>query len=321
MNIPFIHKYKPLNLLDLNMRDEVNQLINTFIEMNDINIILIGDSGTCKTSIINCIIEKYYDNKMINIYEDEENILYINSLKEQGISYYRNEVKTFCQTTCSIKGKKKILVLDDMDKINEQSQQVFRNYIDKYRHNVNFLCSCNNLQKIIDTIQSRTTLIKLDNVSYDFLHRILMNICDKENIQMDEESIKYIIHISNYSIRVIINYLEKFKLLNKKITLDICKQLTTDINYNLYENFTNLCKKKDINNAIEILYNIYYTGFSVLDILDNYYDFLKETNMLTEECKYKLIPLICKYITAFHYIHEDKLELVFFTNNIIKNIL
>ena len=65
----------------------------------------------------------------------------INTLKEQGISYYRSEVKIFCQTSSLFKDKKKILVLDDIDIINEQSQQVFRNCIDKYSNNVIFLAS------------------------------------------------------------------------------------------------------------------------------------------------------------------------------------
>jgi len=320
MNIPFIHKYKPLKVENLNLRSGLKQLIETLIEIDDINIILIGDSGTGKTSLINFIIDNYYYNCKDKINKND-NILRISSLKDQGISYYRNEVKTFCKTASSIRGKKKFLVLDDIDIINYQSQQVFRNFIDKYKHNVHFLSSCSNLQKIIDTLQSRTTLIQMDNISYNFLHGILTNICDKENIVIDDDSIDYIINISNNSIRVLINYLEKFKIFNEDITLYKCKKLTTDIHIDLFDNYTNLCKNKNINEAIEILYKIYYTGFSVLDILDNYYNYIKKTDILTEDCKFKLIPLICKYITTFHYIHEDKIELVFFTNNIIKNII
>ena len=36
----------------------------------------------------------------------ENNIIFINSLKEQGVNYYRNEMKTFCQTSSTIHGKK-----------------------------------------------------------------------------------------------------------------------------------------------------------------------------------------------------------------------
>ena len=44
---------------------------------------------------------------------------------------------------------------------NEQCQQVFRNCIDKYSHNVNFISSCTNTQKVVESLQSRCTLIKI----------------------------------------------------------------------------------------------------------------------------------------------------------------
>ena len=39
---------------------------------------------------------------------------------------------------------------------------------------------------------------------------------------------------------------------------------------------------------------------------------------LTDNEKYKITPLICKYITIFNDIHEDEIELVLFTNTIIE---
>ena len=57
-----------------------------------------------------------------------------------------------------------------------------------------------------------------------------------------------------------------------------------------------------------------------MDILDNYFIFIKNNTILTEEQKYKIIPYLCKYITIFHNIHEDEIELSLFTNNIIKII-
>ena len=57
-----------------------------------------------------------------------------------------------------------------------------------------------------------------------------------------------------------------------------------------------------------------------MDILDNYFMFVKNTDKLSENDKYKVVPFICKYIAAFHEIHENDIELPLFTNNII-NIL
>ena len=59
--------------------------------MNNLNILLIGDMASGKTSLLNAIIREYYIGNNPSDYE--ENVLYINSLKEQGINYYRNDVK------------------------------------------------------------------------------------------------------------------------------------------------------------------------------------------------------------------------------------
>jgi hypothetical protein len=71
--------------------------------------------------------------------------------------------------------------------------------------------------------------------------------------------------------------------------------------------------------AINIIYSIYDKGYSVMDILDNYFLFIKTTAILTEDEKYMIVPLICKYITIFHNIHEDEIEVAVFTNNLISN--
>ena len=68
--------------------------------------------------------------------------------------------------------------------------------------------------------------------------------------------------------------------------------------------------------AIKILYDIHDKGYSVMDILDNYFLFVKNTHLLSEEYKYDIIPIICKYITVFHNIHEDEIELALFSNNV-----
>ena len=170
----FIHKYQPIYFTDFEIDQNIVEILNTLIEIDNLNILIIGDMGSGKTSLMNAIILEYYKgNHQTAI---QENILHINSLKEQGINYYRNDVKTFCQTTSTIYKKKKIIVLDDIDFINEQSQQVFRNCIDKFSHNVNFISSCSNNQKVIESLQSRLTIIKIKPLQKDNLYNIIDNI-------------------------------------------------------------------------------------------------------------------------------------------------
>jgi len=57
-----------------------------------------------------------------------------------------------------------------------------------------------------------------------------------------------------------------------------------------------------------------------MDILDCYFQFIKITDLLEEESKYKCITIICSYISLFHTLHEDEIELVFFTYDLIKSV-
>ena len=147
---------------------------------------------------------------------------------------------------------------------------------------------------------------------------IIDNIKKCENINIDENALNFIINISNNTVKILINYMEKFKLLNQKITLDLAIQLCSNISFLTFEEYTKMILNKQLNNSIKLIYEIYDKGYSVMDILDNYFVFIKTTNSLSEEQKYKIIPYLCKYITIFHNIHEDEIELSLFTNNLIK---
>ena len=311
----FIHKYQPLYFQDFGIDDKIIQILQTLICIENLNILLIGDMASGKTSLLNALIREYY--KCYNEKDFEENVLYINSLKEQGINYYRTDVKTFCQTCSSIKNKKKIIVLDDIDFINEQSQQVFRNCVDKFSHNVHFISSCTNIQKVIESLQSRFTIIKMKPLKRENLLQIINKIKINEKIDIESDAEEFIINISNNTVKTLINYMEKFKLLGEKITLPLAIQLCSNISFLTFEDYTNFIIKKNRISAIQLIYEIYDKGYSVMDILDNYFIFIKSTNILSEEQKYTIIPYLCKYITIFHNIHEEEIELALFTNNLI----
>ena len=312
----FIDKFQPMYFKDFEIDNKIIDILNILIGMNNLNILLIGEMASGKTSLLNAIIKEYYaGSNQINY---EENVLYINSLKEQGINYYRSDVKTFCQTCSSIKNRKKIVVLDDIDIINEQSQQVFRNCIDKFSHNVHFISSCSNTQKVIESLQSRFTIIKIEPLKRENLRKILLKIKNNENIEIDSAAEEFILDISNSAAKILLNYMEKFKLLNEKITYELAVQLCTNISFLTFEEYNTLLRNNKLDKAIKLIYQIYDKGYSVMDILDSYFLFVKNTKNITEEQKYNIIPFICKYITIFHNIHEDEIELALFTNNLIK---
>jgi DNA polymerase III delta prime subunit len=329
----FIYKYQPFYFKDFEIDEDVIALLNALIRMNNLNLLFVGNAGSGKTSLMNALVAKYYNTsagatsstseKEDQVYKVQpkhyfENVLHINSLKEQGVNFYRNEVKTFCQTRSIIPNKKKIVILDDIDMINEQSQQVFRNCIDKYSNNVHFISSCSDTQKVIESMQSRLIIVKIQSFTRDNLKMILTKIKLNEQIIMEEDAEEFVLSICDNTVKTLINYMEKFKLIGTTITVRVAMNVCTNISFLEFEKYTEKVKSKSLPEAVRILYEIYDKGYSVMDILDNYSLFVKMTNVLNENDKYAVISCICKYITIFHNTHEEPVELALFTNNVIQ---
>jgi DNA polymerase III delta prime subunit len=323
----FINKYKPRYLDDFQFEGNLTYILKTMIEIDSLNVLVVGASNSGKTTLLYAIIREYYGMEH-NHPELENNILFINNLKEQGIQYYRNEMKSFCQLYSSITGKKKLIVIDDLDTINQQSQEVFRSYIDKYGNNVSFVCVCSNVQKVIESLQSRLQMLHLPSPNRGDCLRILRHIVKEESINIDEMAVEYLLDISQNSVRNVINHLEKMWILDCKIDIGVCKELCFNIPYSLFEEYVVLYNigadgangangADAMENAITILYKINSEfGYSVIDILDEFFIFVKMTDLLSEEMRYRMIPVICEYIMHFHLLHEDSIELALFTRKL-----
>jgi DNA polymerase III delta prime subunit len=311
---PFVIKYKPYFIHEFGMNSHMEGVLKLFLKIDDLNILFYGNTSSGKTILLDAMIREYYQLSR----EDHfpiENILYINNLKEQGVSYYRTEMKTFCQSKSIIRGKKKMVVIDDLDNVNEQSQQVFRNYIDRYKNNIHFISVCTNMQKVIESVQSRLHIMKLETLTDHQIKDHMNHIIERENIHIEPACKEYLLYICNHSCRTIVNYLEKLVLLDQYINIALCKQVCLNISIQQFENYIHALQRQELGNAIDIFYDLFDSGYSVIDILDLFFTFIK-TNDLDETIKYKIIPSLCKYITIFHNVHEDVIELALFTNSI-----
>lgn len=315
----FIAKYRPYKLDEFFENDKVLSVIRTLQEIEDMNILFVGFPSSGKTTLLNSIIREYYGLSQHGSVP-EANVMFINNLKEQGINFFRTEMKTFCQTHCSLFGKKKMVIIDDLDTINEQSQQVFRNYMDKYKHNVHFIAVCTSIQKVIESIQSRIHIIKLPLPSETHIRKLMMRVVKEENIKITPDACECLLKVSEGSIRKMINNLEKMWILGDEVDVDMCRKICSNISSQYFDKYIEYVRTQDIRSAVKSLYDIHDYGYSVIDILDYFFTYVKSTEILSEEHKYKIIPLLCKYITIFNNLHENVIELALFTDEMVSTI-
>ena len=146
----------------------------------------------------------------------------------------------------------------------------------------------------------------------------LRKIIKQENIDLNDDVIDFVIRVSNNSLRLQINYIEKFKLLQMPITIELAKKLCCNISYTIFEKYTEAILKNNRRDAIQIINSIYNNGYSVMDILDNYFEYIKITDKINEEKKYLFIKLIATSISRFHAQNEHCIELSLLTHEFIK---
>lgn len=303
-----LNKYRPKSIDEINLNENTNKLLKHLIKLNQLNLLIVGSINSGKSSLVDIILNNIY------LENSENNTLYINLLKDQGLNYYKNNLKNFCDTLTN-NNIKKTIVIEDLDIFNESIQNLFYNVINKYP-SINFIITTSNILKIHNSIIDLLEVIEIENIEINFLLTIANKINEKENLNLQEIELKNLIKISNYSISNLINYFEKFRLLcNNKNKLE---NLNSSIILSEFNQYFELCKKKEYKEANKLILLIINNGFSIIDILESIIIYLKTYDVDIEQEKvFKIIEVILKYINIFYNIHEDDIEIYFLTNNII----
>ncbi len=307
-----MNKYLPTEFSELNLNTQNLKIIESYLKNNKLFFLIYGDQLSGKTTLINILLDKYYSNSKE---EKNKNVLYFNILKDQGINYFRNDLKHFCQINNNISNKKikKTIIFDDMEILSHQCQIIISTLINNYS-NINFILSCNDLNKVNISLINILEKINLNPVTNEYLLKIYNKISNKININLKYNEVEFLINASNFSISKMINHINKLIILNDYII----DEEVTNILIKDFDFYINLCINKEYKNAIEFILKIYSNGFSVIDILDDFFIYIKIHSNLNDEKKFLILKYISHYINIFNNIHEDEIELVFLTNNIIK---
>jgi len=283
------------------------QLLNELIDKDYIKLLLLGATCSGKTILLESIITKYSEVHQIKA---DNYVLRLNSLKEQGIQYYRTNLKCFCQNITDVK---KIVVVDDLDLLSESYQHMLRSCINNYSNNVHFIMTCTNINRLQESFTALLLTIDIPNISLKLKTDIFDKVKSIENININDSEKTFIID-NCHNIKNMLNILQKIKLAGDGIRSNT---FFCDINSTDFSRFTLAVKNKKLKEASTILLSFYSDGYSVIDILDNYFQYVKRTLEYTNEQKYNIIKIITKFNAIFHDLHDDHIELPLFVNNVI----
>ena len=204
----WIEKYRSENLEQYIGNDAVKSRISDCIDKNDIpHFLFAGTAGTGKTTLAKLIVK--------NIKCD---YLYINASDENGIDVIRDKVKGFAST--STFQPLKVVILDESDFLTQPAQAALRNLIEEYSITTRFVLTCNYIERLIETLQSRCEIhILKPPTKGDVARHICTNILDVEGVKYEMSDVASIIKEYYPDVRSIIKVLQQNVKDNKLVLI------------------------------------------------------------------------------------------------------
>ena len=188
-DILWVEKYRPQNIKDCILPNELKSTFQQFVENEEIpNLLLTGTAGVGKTTVAKAMLEEIGCTYMM-----------INGSEESGIDTLRTKIKNFASTV-SMDGKRKYVILDEADYLNPQSTQpALRGFIEEFSRNCGFILTCNFRNRIIEPLHSRCSTVEFripneqkPKLAMNFMKRV-QDILEKENVTYNEKVVADVI--------------------------------------------------------------------------------------------------------------------------------
>ncbi len=147
----WVEKYRPRKIDDCILPESSKKSFLGFLKQGEIpNLLLSGSAGVGKTTVARAICEELGATYIVINGSDEGR--YLDTI--------RNKVQQFA-TTVSLTSTKthKVVILDEADNMTSDVQMILRAAIEEYHSNCRFIFTCNFINRLIEPIHSRCTVV------------------------------------------------------------------------------------------------------------------------------------------------------------------
>ena len=218
--LPWVEKYRPQKIDEIISHDRNIETIKKMLEGRSLpHLLFHGTPGTGKTSLILAIANELYGNQK-NLM-----VMKLDASDDRGINSVREEIKGFAEKVNMFQKGIKLIILDEADSMTFDAQFALRRIIEKYSKTTRFCLICNYENKIIPAIRSRCANFRFSPISSHHIEKKLEVICNKENLDYDQNVLLTISLLSKGDLRKSINFLQSLSLQSSHITVEMCYKL------------------------------------------------------------------------------------------------
>ena len=207
----WVERWSPESVEDLILSKDIKNFFLNIVKNGQLNqnLILQGSQGCGKTQTIKtlCKITK-------------QDVLFLNGSSEgRFLDTIRNQVINFGTTVSMFSDKKKVIFFDEFDGTTNDVMLCLRGVIEQLHNNVCFIFTCNNLNKIIEPIQSRCVVLKYTPILKEEKPQMMSDvfkrvsyILDQQNIKYDKKVILELIKVHFPDTRQLLNILQRYSV-------------------------------------------------------------------------------------------------------------
>ena len=283
----WVEKYRPSKLDEINSQQNIIlSLKSSLVTKNIPHLIFFGPSGCGKTSTILALLKELFGENYKN------RIIELNASDERGINIIRDKIKIYAKQSINICDNNppwKVIILDEADTMTTDSQFALRRIIEQYSKITRFCMICNYSNKIIDPIISRCSLFRFVPLSYNDILNKLNFICKNENFNCEKLILDNIIDISRGDMRKAINLLQK--CYNNKNNNELLNEISGRINNKLFNEIIINIKLKNINYINNVINNIYNEGYSLVNQIILFHDYIINSDLSNQQKSLAVITL------------------------------
>lgn len=194
-------KYRPKKVQDVIVDSNIRDIFDGYVKNEDFpNLILHSkQSGTGKTTLAKALAD-----------ELGLEVLFINGSINGTIDIVRNDFTAFVRTY-SMNFAKKVIIIDEGDKLSTAMQEGLRTFFEENSSHVRFIITCNRVEGISNALQSRCVVHQIVNSEPETKKTAILRTLEilvKEGRQFDKNEVMKFV-ISNYpDMRRVLNNLQ-----------------------------------------------------------------------------------------------------------------
>lgn len=273
--LALVEKYRPDHLDGIRGNDVIVDRFKSWVDDPSMpNIMLAGPQGIGKTALAVAFAKEKYGAD-----EWQNYVLQLNASDERGIDTVRNRIKDqFAQMSMVGNHDFKIVILDEADAMTNDAQTAMRRVMEDYADITRFFLLCNYPNKLIDPIQSRCNVFRMQPLGTSDVADLLQDVCEREGYGYERDQLEHIATASDGDARAAIQMLQG-STVHGEVTTKFIDVMVRGVRFDDVKEIVDNAVAGDRNAAMEKMDDLIEEGVSPRELCEALIEAVERSDM------------------------------------------